>query len=225
MLSRLPKPVELSHEWVLKNFRYQEPQFYARLFDNSEKLPFELPPGHTKNDYNRYAPGAHKLYFLRGECCLCVFFSSSFYFVGDKNSADCFKDDIKSSLKANGRFKFSPNVSVNHVIEKGKPQFKILYKVFEEEYGYDSLLDIFTFIELIQLKYFLLGSNIVLHLLVSLFFIVILILHFLSLVMIWTNVALIITEQRKLIATRYYLNPLGFYQQRKIQVSFRSKNT
>ena len=32
LLSILPKPVELSHEWVLTNFKYQEPEFYAILF-------------------------------------------------------------------------------------------------------------------------------------------------------------------------------------------------
>ena len=36
MISRLPKPVELSHEWVLKILKYQEPSFYARLFDDPE---------------------------------------------------------------------------------------------------------------------------------------------------------------------------------------------
>ena len=33
MLRRLPKPVELSHKWVLKKCQYQEPIFYATLFD------------------------------------------------------------------------------------------------------------------------------------------------------------------------------------------------
>ena len=31
----LPKPVEMSHKLVLKIFKYQEPEFYARLFDES----------------------------------------------------------------------------------------------------------------------------------------------------------------------------------------------
>ena len=39
------KPVELSHEWVLTNFKYHEPSFYARLFDESEEGPFEFPTG------------------------------------------------------------------------------------------------------------------------------------------------------------------------------------
>ena len=32
LLSRLKKPVELSHEWVLTKFKYQEPEFYSRCF-------------------------------------------------------------------------------------------------------------------------------------------------------------------------------------------------
>ena len=40
ILSRLPKTVEISHEWVKTNFKYQEPEFYSRLFDDSEKGHF-----------------------------------------------------------------------------------------------------------------------------------------------------------------------------------------
>ena len=29
-------------------FKYQEPDFYYRLFDESENGPFEAPPGRTK---------------------------------------------------------------------------------------------------------------------------------------------------------------------------------
>ena len=47
-ISRLPKPIELSDEWVLKIFKYQEPEFYSRLFDESEKVPFEVSPGFTQ---------------------------------------------------------------------------------------------------------------------------------------------------------------------------------
>ena len=44
LLSILPKPVEISHEWVLKSFKYQETSFYARLFDRYEEVTFEVPP-------------------------------------------------------------------------------------------------------------------------------------------------------------------------------------
>ena len=50
LLSRLQKSVELSHEWFLENFKYQEPEFYYILFDESEILFFEVPPG-RKNTY------------------------------------------------------------------------------------------------------------------------------------------------------------------------------
>ena len=42
MLSKLPKPVKLSYNWVLTNFRYQEPEIYARLFDESEKIILDM---------------------------------------------------------------------------------------------------------------------------------------------------------------------------------------
>ena len=35
LLSILPKSVELSNEWIKTNFKYQEPEFYSRLFDGS----------------------------------------------------------------------------------------------------------------------------------------------------------------------------------------------
>ena len=55
LLSRLTKPVELSNKWVLTNFKYQEPEFYAILFDESEG-PFEDTPVHTKVGIIRKKP-------------------------------------------------------------------------------------------------------------------------------------------------------------------------
>ena len=43
-----------------------------------------------------------------------------FDFIGDKIAANHFKDKITSSLKGNDRFKFSRDVALNRVIEKGK---------------------------------------------------------------------------------------------------------
>ena len=77
ILSRLPNPVELSHKYVLTNFKYEELEFYSRLFDESEKGPFELPPVFTKND-----------------CILCSL-SYTFDCVGDNSSDDCYKYGIK----------------------------------------------------------------------------------------------------------------------------------
>ena len=48
LLSRIPKPVVLSHDWIKNNVKYQEPEFYSIFFDESENGPFEVPPGHTK---------------------------------------------------------------------------------------------------------------------------------------------------------------------------------
>ena len=50
ILSRLPKPIELTHKWIKINFKYQEPEFYFRLFDESDNGPFEVPSGHIKTD-------------------------------------------------------------------------------------------------------------------------------------------------------------------------------
>ena len=43
MLIIIPKPVELSQEWFLKILKYQEPEFYTRLFDNPDEGTFEVP--------------------------------------------------------------------------------------------------------------------------------------------------------------------------------------
>ena len=53
----------------------------------------------------------------------CVLFPlvSSFYFIGDKIDADCYKDEITPSLKTNGRLKFSQDVAMNRIREKVKP--------------------------------------------------------------------------------------------------------
>ena len=48
LLSRLTNPVEISRDWALTNFKYQEPEFYSRLFGEAGKGPFEVPMGHTK---------------------------------------------------------------------------------------------------------------------------------------------------------------------------------
>ena len=85
--------------------------------------------------------------------------SSVYYVIVDKIAADSFKDEITPWLKANDRLKFSQDVALNNAREKGKPQREISYKVLKEEYGYDPLLDMSTYITLIQLKYYLGGIN------------------------------------------------------------------
>ena len=47
-LIRLPKPFGLSNKWIKTNLKHQKPQFYSRLFDESEHGPFEVPPGLAK---------------------------------------------------------------------------------------------------------------------------------------------------------------------------------
>ena len=48
LISRTPKPIELSNKWSLTNFKYRELEIYARLFYESEIGIFEVPPGRTK---------------------------------------------------------------------------------------------------------------------------------------------------------------------------------
>ena len=47
-LSRPPKLFELTHNNINTNLKCQDPEFYSRLFDESENGPFEFPPGHIK---------------------------------------------------------------------------------------------------------------------------------------------------------------------------------
>ena len=64
MLSIITNPVELSQEQVLKIFKYKKPEFYGRLFDDSEEGPFEVPTYQTKKDEVRQpVPGATKFFF------------------------------------------------------------------------------------------------------------------------------------------------------------------
>ena len=56
-------------------------------------------------------------------------------------------------LKANDKLKFSQDVVLNNIRDKGKPKYKLSHKVLKEEDGYDPLLDISPYTTLIQLKY------------------------------------------------------------------------
>ena len=60
------KTVELSHTWVLINFKYQETELYSILFDELEEGPFEIPPGRTKvGVIIKPVPSAPNFYFYR----------------------------------------------------------------------------------------------------------------------------------------------------------------
>ena len=91
----------------------------------------------------------------------------------------------------------SQYVALNHVRDKGKPQWKLSYKVLKEEYECDNSIEISSYLTLIKLKYFLAGSTIVLQLFVSDFLIVILLLDFLSQNTIWSTFELMITKQKE----------------------------
>ena len=55
--------------------------------------------------------------------------------------------------------KFAKYVTMNHVIYKGNPQFKLSYNIFKGKYRYDTLIEISPFPTLIQLKEFLGGIH------------------------------------------------------------------
>ena len=102
MLSILTNTVELSHEWILINFKYQEPEFYARIFDESEDGYFEVPPGCIKvGIIRKLLPNDPKLYIFR----LSIVLSCSVHFrprfLWWKITLDHFRYDIIPSLKAN----------------------------------------------------------------------------------------------------------------------------
>ena len=82
-------------------------------------------------------------------------FSWAFFFVGDKVSIDHFKDEIITSLKSNNRLKFSQDVAINHLIDKGKLRCNLWNKVFEEKSAYYPFLYISPFPSLIWLTDFL----------------------------------------------------------------------
>ena len=100
------------------------------MFDESEKGPFELPPGRTNKGY-KYVPDAPKLYGVCENISAGVFCSLLFvfYFIGNKIAIYHFKDEIKPLLKSNDRLKFAQDVVVDSVQEKVKPRsiFHIKY--------------------------------------------------------------------------------------------------
>ena len=80
---------------------YEDPAFYVRLFDDSLKMTFEVPPGCTKVDeIIKQVPVDPKLYFLQrsnSDYVLSPLFYS-FLFDRDKISDDSFKDAIITPL-------------------------------------------------------------------------------------------------------------------------------
>ena len=78
----------------IEKIKYQELYFYARLFDWSKEVPFEVPPGRTKVGVLRKPVlGAPKLYVFRDNMSSCVLcsLSSNFFFVAEKFAAYSFK--------------------------------------------------------------------------------------------------------------------------------------
>ena len=74
--------------------------------------------------------------------------------IGDKVSVDNFKDKNTTFITENDRLKFSQDVAMNHFREKWRLKWKISYKVFEEKYGYDTLIEISPHPKLIKFTYF-----------------------------------------------------------------------
>ena len=145
--------------------------------------------------------------------------------VGEKVIADHYKEMIIPSLKTKDRLKLDQDGAIHNVKEKRKPWCKLSYKLFEEKYGYDPLLDIYPFPTLIQLKYFIGGIEHCVTFLLDEFLIEIFRLRSLSLMRILNTVALIKTNIYALMATEDYWKPLVFFKIDKISVIFRSKKS
>ena len=64
LISRIPKPVELPHECIKTNFKYQDPEFYYRLFDESGNEPFGFSPRRKKTYDNKISTSCFKVYVL-----------------------------------------------------------------------------------------------------------------------------------------------------------------
>ena len=91
---------------------------------------------------------------------MCVLFIVIYvFFIGETIAADNFKYEVTTSLKTNGSLKSAQDLSLNIVRGKGTPQCKLSYKIFKESYGYDTLLDIYTYQKLLQLKNVIDGIN------------------------------------------------------------------
>ena len=182
----------------LENFQVSEATTYASLFDKYKEGPVEVPPGHkTFGVIIKPVTGALKLYVLKDNKSACVFcsLSYSFLFVCDKVAADHFKDEIIPSRQEKERIQFAINVSMNHTREKGKQRFKFSYKLFKEQDGYYPFIDTYPFTTLINLKEFPCGIQHCVTVVGKWVLTEIFHFLFLSLLKIWTTIALIITRQ------------------------------
>ena len=88
---------------------------------------------------------------------MLFFFSSEIVFVCDKVAASPFKYAIILTLKSKNSLKFDQDTASDYVRDKEKHDAKVSYKLFEDKYGYDTLLNIYPFQTLFQLKNFLGG--------------------------------------------------------------------
>ena len=86
-------------------------------------------------------------------CSIC--FHPHFNLLVIKKISLHFKDEIKPSVKANDRLKFTQYVEINSVIDKVKTRCTLSYRLFKKEYVDDPLIHIYPFPKIIQLKYFL----------------------------------------------------------------------
>ena len=103
-------------------------------------------------------------------------------------------------LKSNDRHKFTQYLAMKSVREEGKPQCKLSYKIFKDQYVYYPLLDIFPSPTIIRMKDFIgrIHNCIVLKFLVSGVLTVNSLLHFLSLEAIYSTVTIIKMGKSKL---------------------------
>ena len=99
MISRPPKNVELSHKWYLKNFKYQEPEFYA-MWWFIRGLFWSFSRSYKCWCNKKTVHDDPKFYVFQEINSASVFCSlpCAFFIVDNRVFADYFKDDILPSL-------------------------------------------------------------------------------------------------------------------------------
>ena len=108
MISRLPKTIELSQEWVLTTFRYQGLGFMLDYLMSQKKGLFEVPGSHKKISYKKICTWTSWVVTFAGnKKCSCVLFLFIWILiVGDNLLMIVVQMQLKPQLKQMAGSKF-----------------------------------------------------------------------------------------------------------------------